>query len=138
MTEHGIVTEINNNKVLIRAAGNPGCSKCGARNICNSGNDGYRYIWAENDIDINIGDNVEFSTDERKLVVFSIMLYLIPAIDMLIGGVIGYYIPLFSNREINIAVFALLFLIGSIVFTSLMMKKIGTEKMLCANVVKKL
>jgi sigma-E factor negative regulatory protein RseC len=88
--EQGIVKEIKGNKVLIETEPAAGCDSCPMNKKCVVvAEDSRRNLWALSSIQLEQGERVEFTIEGKNLFYTSVLIYLIPAILLLIGAVLG-------------------------------------------------
>lgn len=92
--ETGTVVEIKENQIaVVLCKKNSLCDTCAATGACRmAGDDGTRFVDAQNAIGARIGDEVRISTSTRSFLQSSFLLYVVPLIFLLIGAGAGQLI----------------------------------------------
>ena len=101
--EIGQVTSVNDNWVTITTQLQQGCGGCKQQNHCGAGilskalpnRRGEVEIWLANPP--TLGSNVELWLPEKAMLKFSVLLYLLPILSLLVGAFLGQRI--FPNSE---------------------------------------
>ena len=90
-TERGIVTEDAKGMVLVEfLEDDRGCSSCASAKSCPfCAGAGKNFIWIDNTIGAEKGDTVDFIIEEKNVIMASALLYLLPAILLIGGSVLG-------------------------------------------------
>ncbi len=99
--EAGIVTKLVNGKALVESEANVACFSCASKHSCVTfSGTKKRKVWLQNDLNLQVGDTVLYSIEERGIIFASILLYFLPVILLIAGIVVGSY---FSQFNIEIA-----------------------------------
>ena len=81
MKEHGIVKEINKDKIIIEISPSAACSKC-----CSCNKSKQRNVSVENkDQNVHIGEKIEYEVETKNMVMVFLMMYGTPLIAFLFG-----------------------------------------------------
>lgn len=91
--ETGKVIEIKDNIAFVESESGAGCKSCAHKHKCMMSADNKCVIRVFiGEINLSVGDIVSFSFNESYFLGISMILYFIPAVMMLVGGIVGYYI----------------------------------------------
>ena len=93
--EVGIVTEVRPaNRVLVKIRRAEACHSCASKGACTSlgGQTEDVYLEVENTVQATPGDQVTLTLSEASVVKASAVLYLMPALLLLGGAAIGYWL----------------------------------------------
>ena len=100
--ETGTVVEIDGDEYLVEPDLQEGCASCRHRRSCHgeSGGQRRRFVCSSS-IELNVGDRVAF-TNIFPLIYASILLYLLPALLIISGAVLGSrFLFISSDNDIN-------------------------------------
>lgn len=124
MKEWGRIIALKGKTAVLSMQKNEDCEKCGK---CRAGREENEMIMeVKNNVGAQIGDTVEVTDQSRSLPVRLFIRIGIPAIDGIIGGIIGYMIAkLFSQT--NIIIWVGIFCIISIILSYFFSKKLLTN-----------
>ncbi|HRX16309.1 MAG TPA: SoxR reducing system RseC family protein [Spirochaetota bacterium] len=100
--ETGTVVEVQGDEYLIEPDLQEGCVSCRHRRSCHgSSGDQKRCLICSSSIELSVGDRVAFNL-VFPLIYASVLLYLIPAILIILGAILGSrYISISSDNDIN-------------------------------------
>jgi sigma-E factor negative regulatory protein RseC len=110
MSDKGIVVDVSTNKISVESYRDKPCGLCGQTQGCGNSLWGKLLNHKKNKIQINTkdkftkGDIVEMHYDEKKLLRFSLIIYFIPLLSVLIFLAFAQYI--FGNN-ITVSIFSL-------------------------------
>ncbi|MBN1291028.1 MAG: SoxR reducing system RseC family protein [Candidatus Latescibacteria bacterium] len=85
MEGRGIVTFLYGNKAKIRVETGSECKSCSAHCYCQSGAAKNREIFVSNDYGAKVSDHIVFEADPSKVIISSILVWIVPVIAMMIG-----------------------------------------------------
>jgi sigma-E factor negative regulatory protein RseC len=109
--EHGVVKEIQGSKALVLTDRQSMCGECVARGCCHMLGGGKEMLAeAINSVGAKAGDFVRIGIPEGTVTKASMVVYMVPALGLVGGATLGYYIAGPIGLDIN-----LLTLLGSIV-----------------------
>ena len=109
--EQGFVKEIQGNKALVLTDRQSMCGACVARGYCHMLGGGKEMLAeAINSVGAKAGDLVKIGIPEGTVTKASMVVYMLPALALVCGGMLGYYIAKPIGLDIN-----LLTLAGSII-----------------------
>ena len=120
--ENGLIKEQKSNMVLVESEANAACSSCAAKSRCISDAEGQkRHLWIENTIGAKPGDHVIFQIEGKSVVFSSVLLYLIPAVGLITGLIIGskYSHILDMEKDMSSAVWGFCGLVLSFLFVKI-------------------
>ena len=89
ITEKGIIQKIVHDKALVRIQKSSACASCESRDACRSLSDKEMLIEVSNDLQANVGDQVEVSVPEGSLLKLSVLVYLLPVGALVLGAYAG-------------------------------------------------
>jgi len=102
--ECGLVTEVSSGKVKVESAPDAGCASCAARGSCMTGAEQrVKVIWISNTLDAVKGDTVFYGVEEKGVVTGALLLYLMPVLFLLAGGIIAPQMSLFEDMDSELA-----------------------------------
>lgn len=102
--ECGLVTEVFSGKVKVESAPDAGCASCAARGSCMTGAEQrVKVIWIKNTLGAEKGDTVFYGVEEKGVVMGAMLLYLMPVLFLLAGGIIAPQISLFESLDPELA-----------------------------------
>ena len=88
--ERGIVVEVDGGAILVETAAGPSCEGCAAGHSCALiGSTARRRIRMENTLGARVGDGVAFIVEGRAVVAGSLLFYLLPAVMLVAGVLLG-------------------------------------------------
>ena len=90
--EIGVVSEIYKDYVILQVASSKNCEGCVSKKYCQSNGKKNRTIKANNSLSLKVGDSVIFENDSALFLKYSLMMYLIPTIALLLGVIGGSYL----------------------------------------------
>ena len=106
----GIVKEVRGKKALVLTDRQTMCAQCVARGYCQMLGGGKEMLSeAINPVDAKAGDMVKIGIPEGIVTKASIVVYMIPAIGLVGGACLGYYIGKLHSFDLNLST-----LIGSL------------------------
>jgi sigma-E factor negative regulatory protein RseC len=109
--EHGVVKEIQGSKALVLTDRHSMCGECVARGYCHMFGGGKEMLAeAINSVGAKAGDFVKIGIPEGTVTKASMVVYMVPALGLVGGGMLGYLIARPIGFDIN-----LLTLVGSII-----------------------
>jgi len=113
----GIVKEVRDTKALVITDRQTMCGQCVARGFCEMMGGGKEMLSeALNPVGAREGDMVKIGVPSGTVTKASLVVYMIPALGLLGGAALGYYIGKLYNSEPNIAT-----LVGSLIGIGLSM-----------------
>lgn len=92
MEEEGSVVKLENGYAIVQTEKGSACSGCGSKASCHAmgGNDGkIMEMRAVNEINAKAGDRVIIAIDSVVLLKSSFLVYIVPLVIMIVGGVMG-------------------------------------------------
>lgn len=96
--ECGRVTEIDGDKIKVESAPDAGCASCAARGTCITGSEQrVKVVWIENTIGARKGDTVDYKIEEKGVVLGALLLYLVPVLFLIAGGLWRRDFPFFRG-----------------------------------------
>lgn len=102
--ECGLVTEVSSGKVKVESAPDAGCASCAARGSCMTGSEQrVKVIWIENTLDAVTGDTVFYGIEEKGVVAGALLLYFVPVLFLITGGIIAPQLSLFEEIDPELA-----------------------------------
>jgi sigma-E factor negative regulatory protein RseC len=108
--EEGIVREIRDAKALVVTDRRSMCGQCAAHGFCEMIGGGKEMIAeATNPLGAKAGDTVKIGIPHGTVTKASTVVYLIPALGLVGGAALGYYVGKLNGFDINVAA-----LIGSV------------------------
>ena len=109
--EHGVVKEIRGSWALVLTDRQAMCGECVARGYCHMLGGGKEMIAeAINSVGAKAGDFVKIGIPEGTVTKASMVVYMVPALGLVGGATLGYYIARSFRFDVN-----LLTLVGSII-----------------------
>jgi len=89
--EFGTVVEIKTDGVaLVQCRKTHACKGCAAESLCSLGrDDGERRVEAHNPLQAQIGERVKIATTTKAFYQSSFLVYIVPLVGLVIGGLIG-------------------------------------------------
>ena len=128
-TEIGIVIQKEYGKVLVEADPDASCTTCEAKHGCMMSNETKkRNIWLDTTKEIEIGDKVSFTIEEKAMVFSSFLLYILPILFLITGVAIPHYVLKIKEEGI-LAISGTFGLLLSFVVIKLISIKIQTKSM---------
>lgn len=92
LEEKGVVKEVRGDKALVLMERREACAQCQAMGACRGIEAGKEMeARAVNNLGAGVGDRVRVSMPDGALLKSSLILYLIPALGLVIGAFLGYY-----------------------------------------------
>jgi len=102
--ECGLVTEVSSGKVKVESAPDAGCASCAARGSCMTGAEQrVKAIWITNTLSAVKGDTVFYGVEEKGVVMGAMLLYLMPVLFLITGGIIAPQMSLFEGMDPELA-----------------------------------
>lgn len=130
--EEGKIIDINGLNAVVETANSSGCSNCSNKKKCLMSTDtsSCKIIMKLNSVNAKKGDTVQFTFPESYFIKLSVLIYLIPAIIMVGGGILGYYLAtIFNfNTDLTVFIFGTFFLISSFFIISVINKIISIKR----------
>ncbi len=114
--EEAVVTYSDNNRIRFKPAGKSGCGGCLHHETCGTSAIAKflpkREFEAENNEDLQTGDSITVAIDESKLLLGSLLLYLVPLISMITTVIVANRIlpSAFLDRWLPVVAFSALLL----------------------------
>lgn len=87
--ENARVIDIVGDFALVEAAGGEACASCAARHACLNLGGSSKRLSIRNSLSARPGDMIEFTVDERGVVLSALIVYLVPILMLLAGIVAG-------------------------------------------------
>ena len=135
-TEIGLVKKIEPSKVLIEADPDASCTTCEAKHGCMmSSETKKRYIWIETTEQIDVGDKVEFTIEEKAMILSSFLLYILPII-MLFLGIAGSVMLYGKSNEGAMAIGGTIGLLAGFIIIKIISHLIQNKSMFIPRLVK--
>ena len=104
LEEEGIVKSVVGNKAIILTERRGDCATCSAAKACLvKADDGETLSQALNPVGASVGDRVKIVLAERVLLKSSFYLYLVPAVGLMAGCVLGNYLGKYYGWDKNLA-----------------------------------
>jgi sigma-E factor negative regulatory protein RseC len=100
--EAGVVTEtLPEGKVMVRIRRAEACGSCEAKGACAAfgGNTEDITLIVENTLDAEIGDEVVLELSEGAVIKASAAVYLVPAVNLILGGLVGVGVSEFLHTD---------------------------------------
>jgi len=115
MTEYGLVVKIEDKTAFVRFMRSSACGKCKACGMLSTQNE--IFVEVPNDIGARVGEYVEVSIVMKKAIKASAIAYLFPLIMLFAGMLFGWLLTdvwhIFANRDLLMAICALIFVVSS-------------------------
>lgn len=92
MEEEGVVVKLEDGKAIIHSERGSSCSKCSSKSACEAlGGSGGKTMEtrAINEVGATVGDTVKFAIDSVVFLKSSFLIYIVPLVVMIIGGILG-------------------------------------------------
>ena len=106
ITEKGIIQKIIHDKALVRIQKSSACASCESRGACRSLSDKEMLIEVANDLQANVGDQVEISVPAGSLLKLSVLVYLLPVGALIFGAYAGgIWAQSFRAESTSVAIF---------------------------------
>lgn len=86
ITEQGIVEEVLGHSVVVRIQRSAACASCDSKGLCRDMADKTMRLELENNIHAKEGDRVEITIRSGALAKISLLLYMIPAVALVVGA----------------------------------------------------
>ena len=100
--EHGVVKEIQGSKALVLTDRQSMCGECVARGCCHMLGGGKEMLAeAINSVGAKAGDFVKIGIPEGTVTKASMVVYMVPALGLVGGATLGYYIARSLRFDIN-------------------------------------
>lgn len=114
LEEEGVVKEVAGDKALVVTERRGECDHCIARRACYVLDEGSEVLaQALNPVGASVGDRVKITMKEGALLKSSFFLYFIPALGLIVGSALGYYLGKFYGWNLDLsAMLSGLFLLG--------------------------
>lgn len=124
MQEKAIVKKVNKDTIELEIDSHGACKDCG---VCIIGEDKKNTLTIPRpDFEVHQGDKLKLSLSPQKTVLASLILYIVPLLDM----IIGYFVGLFIFKTENMAIItSFVFLAISFIGIRMLDKYIGKNKM---------
>jgi len=125
--EQGLVIAIEADVVVVQTQRASTCGSCSAKKGCGTSvlaeglGKGVTNIRIVTDQDVKVGDRVTLAINESALLKGSLFIYLLPLAAMILAALLGEYCAnlLSINTELLSAIFGVVGLVGSFLFTRL-------------------
>lgn len=115
MTEYGLIVKIEDRTAFVRFKRNSACGNCKACGMLSTQNE--IIVEVPNDIGARVGEYVEVSIVMKKAIKASAIAYLFPLIMLFAGMLFGWLLTavwhIFENRDVLMAICALIFVVLS-------------------------
>ena len=89
MRGQGMVVSLSGNKAVVRTTLSSGCTGCASRSSCLSTERADREIAVLNDYGASVGSRIVFEADPGKVVLSSVLLWVLPILAMIAGYLSG-------------------------------------------------
>lgn len=89
MNGRGIVVSVHGYKASVQVTGEAGCAGCAGKNTCYSAGNQGREITVINDFGAAVSDRVIFEADPGKVILSSILIWIVPIAAMIAGYLAG-------------------------------------------------
>lgn len=99
MLEEGVVSSVNQGKLIVNIKRHPACGACKA---CNMGEDRVMSLELDNSIDAHEGDKVKIELDDSIILKGALVVYGLPLLGLMIGILLGSKIAIYMNRPYEI------------------------------------
>ncbi len=140
-SDYGEVVDIIDNKARVRVEVTDACKHCKVSSVCVPEEGQMRCVTAIAPEWVKVGQKVKLEIPARSRLLASLLVYIIPLMDMLVGAILGYYlgIKLIKNVDPQLvaAGFAFLFLIISFLVMRLINKCYEKSDMFIPRIVEK-
>lgn len=100
MIKHGTVLENKNGKLLVSVTRNEACGSCAAKGSC--GQKGETIIELFSPDDIEVGDKVILESRTSDITKYSMYVYVLPVVMMVIGAVLPNVFLKNSGYDVNL------------------------------------
>lgn len=130
MTKEGMVLENNNGKLKIQVDRTGACGSCASASSCVEKKSTIIEIFSADNI--NEGDKVILESDPDKINKLSALVYIFPAIMLLIGIAVPQYFMKNIGFDVNLLTlfFVIILLTISVLFIRRFDKKVNKEKLM--------
>ncbi len=109
--ERGSVISVFGKRAKIKLVRGMACEGCPGSGLCNMLSKRYMMLEAENPVGASPGQQVVVSLQAENELKASFIIYLIPTISLLIGGILGYYLKIGGDSDFSAAFLSIVFLI---------------------------
>lgn len=91
ITENGIVTDTDSSLAWIRTIRSGTCASCSSKDSCGTSHHGQKemVLAVKNTLNVQKGDQVVIGLETKPLLVISFLLYVFPALCLILGALIG-------------------------------------------------
>lgn len=131
MIKMGTVVENNNGNLVVKVGRQEACGSCAIKDSCGQKED--TFINVQSSEDISKGDRVLVQSDSSDITKYSIYVYILPVVMMVVGAIIPNVFM--KNASMDINTLTLLF-VGAFLLVSLMIVKALDGRIKDQNVVK--
>ena len=111
MSEYGLIVKIEGGTAFVQFMRTSACGKCKACGMMAGQSD--IIVEVPNDINARVGQQVEVNIIMRKAIKASVIAYIFPLVMLILGAVLGWLLTdiwaVFSNRDVTMAICALIF-----------------------------
>ena len=130
-TEEGIVTKVFSSTALVKCTKSASCESCSAKGFCDTAGGGSDDIEIEtiNAVGAKVDDRVSISFKTSSLLKVSFLVYMVPVLFLMLGGVIGDKIaPIFNYDNSLFSIFlGFLFLFAAFFFVKAKGKELSKK-----------
>ena len=88
-TEQGTIEQAEQNRAQVRIERSASCSQCESRGSCQTVGSKSMVIDVSNSLHAKVGDRVEIGVPTHSFLKFSLMVYLLPVMALIIGAILG-------------------------------------------------
>ena len=130
-TEEGVVYKTTQNTAWVRTQRQKTCDHCSSKDDCESMGSKMDDMEVElnNTIGATIGDRVIISMPTSALLTLSFLMYIVPIVFMIIGGIIGQTIAPIINFDITLSsvILSLIFFVTTIFLIRLFSNRLSKK-----------
>lgn len=100
MIKHGTVLENKNGKLLVSVTRNEACGSCAAKGSCGKKEETIIELFSPDDIEV--GDKVILESRTSDITKYSMYVYVLPVVMMVIGAVLPHVFLKNSGYDVNL------------------------------------
>lgn len=100
MIKHGTVLENKNGKLLVSVTRNEACGSCAAKGSCGKKEETIIELFSSDDIEV--GDKVILESRTSDITKYSMYVYVLPVVMMVIGAVLPHVFLKNSGYDVNL------------------------------------
>ena len=100
--ETGTVIELVGNEARVVMNGTAACRSCSARQACSTLGGNSKTLMIKNTLNALPGDRIEFTIEEKGVIISSFIVYLLPLLFLIIGMAIGssFYAQFVRDQDV--------------------------------------